>query len=73
MRSFRFECLDHLIVINDRHLAAVLTEFVEYYNHDRPHRSLALGSPVPGSPSRDWPVTSRAVGGGLHYVYERAA
>jgi DNA-binding NarL/FixJ family response regulator len=45
VRSIRVECLDHLIVINDRHLMAVLTEFIEYYNHDRPHRSLALASP----------------------------
>ena len=73
VRSIRSECLDHLIVINDRHLMAVLREFIDYYNHDRPHRSLALGSPVPGSPSRDGPVTTRAVLGGLHHIYERAA
>ena len=40
VRSFRFECLDHMIVINARHLLAVLTEFVEYYNHDRPIAAL---------------------------------
>ena len=73
VRSIRVECLDHLLVINDRHLMAVLTEFIEYYNHDRPHRSLALGSPVPGNRSRAGPVSSRPVLGGLHYVYERAA
>ena len=35
MRSIRAECLDHLIVINERHLMAVLEEFVDYYNRDR--------------------------------------
>ena len=73
VRSIRTECLDHLIVINDRHLTAVLHEFIDYYNHDRPHRSLALSSPVPSSPSRDGPITSRAVLGGLHHAYRRAA
>ncbi len=72
VRSIRDECLDHLIVINDRHLMAVLPEFIEYYNHDRPHRSLALASPIPRNPSRDGPVRSRAVLGGLHHIYERA-
>ena len=73
VRSIRAECLDHLIVINQRHLMAVLQEFVDYYNHDRPHRSLALASPVPSNPSRDGPVTSRSVLGGLHHVYGRVA
>ena len=73
VRSIRVECLDHLIVINDRHLTAVLSEFLDYYNNDRPHRSLALASPVPIRPSREGPVTSRAVLGGLHHVYGRAA
>ena len=73
MRSIRAECLDHLIVINERNLMAVLQEFVDYYNRDRPHRSLALASPVPSNPSRDGPVTSRSVLGGLHHVYGRIA
>lgn len=73
VRSIRAECLDHLIVINERHLTAVLREFVDYYNHDRPHRTLALASPVPIQPSRDGPVTSREVLGGLHHAHGRAA
>ena len=56
-----------------RVVSAVEVGFIEYYNHDRPHRSLALASPVPGNPSRDGPVTSRAVLGGLHHAYGRAA
>jgi hypothetical protein len=42
------------------HLRAVLGEF-DYYNLDRPHRSLALQCPFPGP----WPATDRAVLGGL--------
>jgi putative transposase len=43
----RRECLDHLIPISERHLRWVLAEFVDYYNHDRPHRSLGLQAPFP--------------------------
>lgn len=72
MRSIRAECLDHLIVINESHLTAVLQDYVDYYNHDRPHRS-PLASPVTSRPSRDGPVTSRSVLGGLHHIYGRVA
>jgi hypothetical protein len=36
------ECLDHAIVINEQHLDALLAEYVNYYNVDRPHRSPGL-------------------------------
>jgi putative transposase len=36
--TLRRECLDHLIVSNEEHLRSVLTEFVQYYNRERPHR-----------------------------------
>jgi transposase InsO family protein len=72
VRSIRRERLDHLIV-NQRHLHTLLAEFVDYYNADRPHRSLGLQSPLPRSPSRHGTVVRRAVLGGLHHVYARAA
>lgn len=73
VRSIRTECLDHTIVINERHLYALLAEYVTYYNVDRPHRSLGLQSPLPRSPSGDGTVVRRPVLGGLHHVYVRAA
>jgi len=36
VRTIRTECLDHVVVINERHLQAVLTEFADYYNRERP-------------------------------------
>jgi transposase InsO family protein len=32
--TFRRECLDHLIILDEHHLLSVLREFVAYYNHD---------------------------------------
>jgi hypothetical protein len=43
----RGECLDHVIVVSEGHLRRVLAEFMHYYNHARPHRSLSLQNPVP--------------------------
>jgi transposase InsO family protein len=71
--TLRRECLDHLIVLNERHLGAVLREYVAHYNAQRPHRSLALGPPQPAAQPGTGPVHARPILGGLHHVYERAA
>jgi transposase InsO family protein len=73
VRTIRSECLDHVIVINERHLQAVLGEFADYYNRDRTHRSLALQSPVPRPVQSAGRIVSRPVLGGLHHAYTRAA
>jgi transposase InsO family protein len=71
--TLRRECLDHTIVLNERHLRAILSQFVGYYNADRPHRTLDLESPAPTPRSRAGPIRVRPVLGGLHHAYERAA
>ena len=43
--TLRRECLDHLIILDEQHLSSVLREFVDYYNRDRPHRTLGLQTP----------------------------
>ena len=75
VRTLRTECLDHVLILNERHLRSVLAEYVAYYNRDRPHRSLALEPPLPmgRSPAARGEVRSRPVLGGLHHVYHRAA
>ena len=73
VRTVRRECLDHLIPLSDRHLRAILSEFVDYYNQDRPHRSLGLQAPSPTLQNGQGGITVRPVLGGLHHVYERAA
>ena len=73
VRTIRRECLDHLIPLSERHLRRILAEFVDYYNHDRPHRSLGLRAPVPKPQASHGRIAVRPVLGGLHHVYERAA
>jgi putative transposase len=43
--SIRRECLDWLILLNERHLRSVLQEWVAHYNQGRPHASLGPGIP----------------------------
>ena len=61
------------IILDEQHLRSVLTEFVKYYNLQRPHRTLRLETPVPALRAMQGSVRSRPVLGGLHHVYERAA
>ncbi|HEY3079180.1 MAG TPA: integrase core domain-containing protein [Chloroflexota bacterium] len=71
--TLRRECPDHLVVVNEAHLWAILTEFLRYDNTERPHRTLALQTPTPAVRPTAGPIRSRPVLGGLHHVYQRAA
>src|SRR6266478_416656 len=71
--TLRRECPDHLIVLNEQHLMAVLREFVAYYNQERPHRTLGLQTPEPSLRPAAGPIRSHPVLNGLHHVYKRAA
>jgi putative transposase len=71
--SLRRECLDHLVVVNERHLRSILAEFARFYNRERPHRTLRLETPVPVVRATIGSVRARPVLGGLHHAYERAA
>lgn len=73
---FRRECLDHIIVVNERHLRRVLREFARHYNEARPHQAIALQTPerpLAADPTRHGRIISRPVLGGLTHEYEREA
>ena len=38
--SIRDECLDHILIVNERHLCRVLKLYIEYYNQTRPHQGI---------------------------------
>src|SRR5262245_28054415 len=44
--SIRRECLDHVLVLNERHLRRLLRAYVAYYNGSRPHQALQNNSPI---------------------------
>ena len=68
--TLRRECVDHMLIIGRRHLAAVLREFVEHYNTHRPHRSLNQHPPAGPTPppcgATVRPLRRDRLGGLLH-------
>ena len=73
--SIRRECLDHVIVFDERHLRRVLSAYFEYHHRSRTHLSLDKDCPEPRPvqpPSAGTVVTFPQVGG-LHHRYERRA
>ena len=73
--SIRRECLDHVIVWNERHLLRVLSSYFDYYHDSRTHLSLERNAPNPReveSPSQGKVVAIPHVGW-LHHRYTRAA
>jgi transposase InsO family protein len=72
--SLRRECLNHVIVLNERHLHRIVSEYLTYYHRARTHLSLGRNAPVPRAVE---PATGRVVSepmvGGLHRRYRRVA
>ena len=69
--SIRRECVDHLIVLGERHLRRILRCYAHYYNEVRTHRSLNKDTPISRAIQRIGIVKSHAILGGLHYHYVR--
>jgi putative transposase len=73
--SLRRECLDHVIVLHERHLRRLLSSYFQYYHHWRTHRALDMDCPILRPVQRPevgliWEVPDV---GGLHHHYERRA
>jgi len=73
--SIRRECLDHIVIFNERHLRRVLSSYVDYYQRTRTHLSLDKDCPDsrPIIPRRIGKVIAIPQVGGLHHRYERLA
>ena len=78
--SLRRECLDHMLILNRFQLDRTVQEYLNYYNHSRPHQG--IGQQIPENHAKDnpWPtrksggkITSSPVLSGLHHSYARAA
>jgi hypothetical protein len=73
--GLRRECLDHVIVWNERSLRRTLHNYFAYYQRSRTH--LALGKDAPEPRAVEPPEQGRVVAipqvEGLHHRYQRCA
>jgi putative transposase len=80
VQTIKTECLDHFIVLGEKHLRYIIDEYLIYYHEERPH--LALGNLPPGmtnAPVRveclsiDDVVCQEQLGGLLKHYQRKAA
>jgi transposase InsO family protein len=77
--SIRRECLDHVVVFDERRLRHVFLSYTEYYNCSymeyyncaRTHLSLSKDAPVPRPIQAVGRIHASPILGGLHHRYAR--
>ena len=73
--SVRREPLDHVLLVDDLHLASLVRRYQLYFNESRSHQG--IGQRVPAKPVKviytSQPLEVKSVLGGLHADYRRAA
>jgi hypothetical protein len=67
------QLLDHVIVMNERHLLRLMREYVGYYHRDRVHDSLAKDTPHQRGIEQRSAASAAVIGmprlGSLHHRY----
>jgi putative transposase len=76
--SVRRECLDHVLVLGERHLRRVLRDYTSYFNDERPHQGLGQRVPAERGAAISrvemrGKVRAVPILGGLHHAYAKAA
>ncbi|MGO9434833.1 MAG: transposase [Terracidiphilus sp.] len=75
--SCRHDLLDHVIVLNERHLKRLMTEYVRYYHDDRTHLGLGKQTPAGRNAATNVAISTTITSlprlGGLHHRYDLAA
>ena len=77
--TLRRELFDRLLIVNERHLRRVLTDYLRHYNAARPHRALGQLAPAqagtrpPEINLAEHRIRRRQVLGGLTHEYQIAA
>jgi transposase InsO family protein len=75
--NFRRDLLDHVIVLNERHLKRLMRDYIGYYHKDCTHLGLAKGTPVGRETEANHGASRKVVSmprlGGLHHRYDLVA
>jgi len=74
--SLRRECLDHILILSERHMLGVLKEHVAHFNRGRPHQGIGqrvpAGSASPPDQRSKAYIVATPILGGLHHEYRWA-
>ena len=73
VRSIKEDCLNHLVLLGEGSLRHAVSEYVEFYNHERPHQGLENKLVVSqlSETATKGPVKVRSRLGGLLNFYYR--
>ena len=69
--SIRRECVDHVVVLGERHLCHLLLSYMKYYNETRTHLSLNKDAPLSRAVQTVGRILCLPILGGLHHHYVR--
>jgi len=67
----RRDCLDHVVVVGERHLRHLLRSYATYYNQARTHLSVNKDAPSPRTIHAVGRIVQTPFLGGLHHLYVR--
>jgi hypothetical protein len=67
--AIRRECLDHVVVLGERHLRHVFLSHMEYYNGATTHLALNKDAPVSRAIQPVGRILQTPILGGLHHQY----
>ncbi len=75
-QSVQVECLDHFVVLGERHLEYLVSEYVGYFNQERPHQAMGNCPLTPPQAPPDPPEGAihcrERLGGMLRHYYRKA-
>jgi hypothetical protein len=73
----RRDLLDHVIVLNKRHLKRLMSEYIRYYHEDRTHLGLSKETPAQRQAEKNTAPDAKVIAmpriDGLHHRYDLAA
>ncbi|MCD4831523.1 MAG: integrase core domain-containing protein [Anaerohalosphaeraceae bacterium] len=72
IRSIKHECLNKMLIFGERHLRYVVSEYIDFYHHHRPHQGLDNNMIDPLPQGKGTIICHKQLGG-LLKSYRRAA
>jgi len=73
VRSIKYECLNKILIFGESHLRYVISEYMKFYHHERPHQGIGNNIIDPLPQPKDGKIVCQERLGGLLKSYRRAA